>query len=91
MNPCMPKHQTPVPEWHAPWNTNISLQPSAATLVSKIIGADISIMEDTVRSTLRSKLKAVKSARIVNGPTPKDGKVDLLDVICRRSSDHLSK
>ena len=69
----------------------VPLQLRAATMVSKVIGVDVSAMKHRIQTTLRSKLEAAKVANAEKDRSPEDGQGDLLDTLCRRAGPYLSE
>lgn len=69
----------------------VGLQLPAATIVSKLIGIDISLMRCTIEASVASKLEALQETKPMARTSTHDGQQDLLHRICCRSYPHLSE
>lgn len=69
----------------------VVLQLPATTIVSKLIGIDISLMRGVIEASVTTKLETLQGENSPARKLERDGQEDLLERICSRSHTHLSE
>lgn len=69
----------------------VALQLPATSIVSKLIGIDISLMRGVIEASVATKLENLQEETSAAQTSARGGQEDLLQRICSRSHTHLSK